>query len=107
MGKNLNLHRHLHLGLAPFLVLLASGCTHEKPNFIYMADMVYSPAYKAQKMGSMMRPVAGTVQRDFQTYHFPTDPNDFSGGGYKNPIRPTHAVLERGQALFNTYCIVC
>ena len=84
-----------------------AGCTHEKPNFIYMADMVYSPAYKAQKEGGMMRPVAGTVPRDFQSYHFPTDANDFSGGGYKNPIRRTKAAMARGQFLFNTYCIVC
>jgi mono/diheme cytochrome c family protein len=93
--------------LIPLLFLLLAGCTHEKPNFIYMPDMVYSPAFKAQKIGSMMMPVAGTVPRDFQSYHFPTDPNDFSGGGYKNPIRPTKTVLERGQFMFNTYCIEC
>jgi mono/diheme cytochrome c family protein len=96
---------------ALFLVLATAltACTHDKPNFIYMPDMVYSPAYKAQKQGehSMLPPVPGTVPRDFQAYRFPTDPKDFSGGGYKNPIRRTKAVLGRGQFLFNTYCIVC
>src|SRR3954464_12051710 len=89
--------------IAAFVAILLTGCTHEKPNFIYMPDMVYIPAFKAQKEGSMMRPVPGTVPRDFQPYHFPKDPNDFSGGGYHNPLKRTHAVLARGQALFNTY----
>lgn len=101
------MHLKLNLILSPVLVLFLSSCTHEKPNFIYMADMVYSPAYKAQKMGSMMKPVAGTVPRDFQSHRFPTDPKDFSGGGYKNPVPRTQAVMHRGQMLFNTYCIVC
>ncbi len=84
-----------------------SSCNHEKPKFIYMPDMVYSPAFKAQKEGGMMKPVAGTVPRDFQSYQFPSDPNDRSGGGHKNPLSRTKPVLARGQALFNTYCIVC
>jgi hypothetical protein len=93
-------------GLA-LAVALATSCTHKEPNFIYMPDMVYSPAFKAQKEGAMRKPVPGTVPRDFQRYHFPTSPTDFSGGGYRNPIPRTKATLARGQALFNTYCIVC
>lgn len=83
-----------------------SGCEHSKPNFIYMPDMVYSPAFKAQKQGSMMMPVKGTVPRDFVPYAYAQNP-EAAGRELRNPLRPTAAVLARGQTMFNIYCIVC
>lgn len=82
-----------------------TACQHEEPNVIYMPDMVYTPALKAQKEGSMRMPVKGTVPRDFEPYHY-TDV-ETAGKELKNPLRPTKQVLVRGQAVFNTYCIVC
>ncbi len=83
-----------------------AGCKHEKPNYIYMPDMVYSPALKAQKEGSMRMPVQGTVPRDFVPYPYKNDP-DAAGRELKNPLRPTQAVLERGQQVFNITCRAC
>lgn len=88
------------------LTLVLSGCLHEKPNFIYMPDMVYSPAFKAQKEGSMRMPVAGTIPRGYVPYPYAKDP-ELAGKMLVNPLRPTGAVMARGQMLFNTYCIVC
>ncbi len=85
-----------------------SACTHEKPNFIYMPDMVYSPAIKAQSEGSMLPPPKGTVPHDFVKYSYAhEDKAEVVGVNNKNPLRPTLKVLHRGQTLFNTYCIVC
>ena len=82
------------------------GCRHEQPNVIYMPDMVYSPAYKAQSEGSMRMPVKGTVPRNFESYPYFDNPEE-AGRALKNPLKPTESVLKRGQHLFNTYCIVC
>jgi mono/diheme cytochrome c family protein len=87
------------------LALGLSGCKHEEPNTIYMPDMVYTPALKAQKEGSMRLPVKGTVPRDFEPYHY-TDV-EAAGKGLKNPLQPTMTVLNRGKSIYNTYCIVC
>jgi mono/diheme cytochrome c family protein len=85
-----------------------AACTHEKPNFIYMPDMVYSPAIKAQSEGSMRSPVKGTVPRDFEIYPHPHEAKaEEVGKEFHNPLKATKSVLARGQALFNVYCIVC
>jgi len=99
------LKRFCSLSLA-FLSLGLSACRHEEPGTVYMPDMVYSPAYKAQKEGSMIPPVKGTIPRDFATYTYVNDP-DAAGRELKNPLKPTRVVLKRGEHLYNTYCIVC
>ncbi len=88
------------------ILAAVSSCRHEEPNFIYMPDMVYSPAIKAQSLGSMRPPVKGTIPRDFEPYHYADNP-DLAGKELRNPLKPTHEVLERGQAVYNTYCIAC
>jgi hypothetical protein len=69
-----------------------------------MPDMVYSPAIKPQT-GFMRVPVPGTVDRDQEIYHY-LSPEE-AGAHLKNPLPVNRAVLLRGQAEFNTYCIVC
>ena len=71
-----------------------------------MPSMVFSPAIKAQELGSMRPPVAGTVPRGFQPYQFANDP-DAAGRELKNPLRRTTDVLARGKVMFETYCMVC
>ncbi len=88
------------------LMLGGVACRHSEPNVIYMPDMVYSPAFKAQKEGSMKMPVPGTVSRDFQSYPFSNDP-EAAGKNLKNPLKPTAANLARGEHVYKTYCIVC
>lgn len=86
--------------------LSLAGCTYEKPRVIYMPDMVYSPAIKAQQEGSMRMPVQGTIPRSFESYAYAKDP-EAAGKNLKNPLRPTQDVFMRGQHVFKTYCAVC
>lgn len=92
-------------GLSALLAL--SSCKHEKPNFIYMPDMYYSPALKAQEEGAMRMPVKGTVPRGFVPYDFAVENNEELGKKLINPLPRTKTALLRGQKIFNTYCIVC
>ncbi len=94
----------IYLGL--LLVMSGISCRHEDPNVIYMPDMVYSPALKAQQPGTMIPPVKGTVPRDFTPYPYPRDP-ELAGKNLKNVLQPTLTVLKRGQSIYNVYCIVC
>ncbi|CAM6053625.1 unnamed protein product [Sphagnum tenellum] len=82
------------------------ACRHEQPNVIYMPDMVYSPAIKAQKQGSMRMPVPGTVERNFESYPYPNDP-ELAGKELKNPLLPAASNLKRGKHIYESYCIVC
>ena len=86
--------------------LSLSGCKSESLGWTYMPDMSYSPAIKAQKIGSMRPPVANTIPRGFKPYPYHFLPEE-AGKKLHNPLPRTKAVLARGQALFNVYCIVC
>lgn len=98
----------LLLASAAVLFLAVTGCgTHSKNNFIYMPDMVWSPSIKAQEEGSMRPPVKGTVPRDFQSYPAAYIQDPELSRELKNPLRTTQQTLTRGQAMYNTYCIVC
>lgn len=92
---------------AGVLLLAFSGCTHEKPNMIFMPDMVYSPAVKAQEQGALRAPPAGTVPRGGLTAMRFAREDDEGGKELTNPFPRTRENLQRGQAVFNVYCIVC
>ena len=85
-----------------------TGCTvqHSKPNTIYMPDMVYSPAFKAQEEGFQKPPVKGTIPRGYQPYAYAANMEQ-AGKELKNPLHRTEQVLARGKDRYNTYCIVC
>lgn len=82
-----------------------SACgRHEKPNFTYMPDMAYSPAYKAQK--ALPRPpVQGTVPRGYVPYRLTS--HEEAGKVLMNPLPMSRAVLVRGQTIFESYCMAC
>lgn len=92
--------------LSVLAALGSSGCRHELPNVIYMPDMVYSPAIKAQQAEGVRLPVPGTVSRDFNPYPYAKDA-EAAGRELKNPLKAVKSVLNRGQHVYNTYCIVC
>jgi len=97
--------KRIGLGLLAVGVGLSmNGCRHEKPNVIYMPDMVYSPARKAQK-DAMWVPVAGTVSRDYEPY--PYKDIEVAGKELKNPLKPTAEGLARGKEQFRINCAVC
>jgi mono/diheme cytochrome c family protein len=106
LAPKLRRRRSIQLSLIGLVIVAATGCRHEKPNVIYMPDMVYGPAIKAQEIGSMMMPVSGTVERNFEAYHY-ADDMELAGKELKNPLKPTLAVLNRGKHIYETYCIVC
>lgn len=87
-------------------LLGAAGCKRSQPQFVYMPDMAYSAAVKAQEPGSLRVPVKGTVPRDFQGYRWPSDQAAASRENL-NPLPRTREVLARGKHIYNTYCIVC
>jgi len=90
------------------MMVVFAACVHEEPNVIYMPDMVYGPAIKAQKVGSMRMPVEGTIPRNWTPYPY----DKFSGGeqagkDFKNPLQPSTKNLARGKHVFETFCTVC
>jgi mono/diheme cytochrome c family protein len=103
--------------LVPFvlaLLTLVTGCDSGKPATEYMPDMYESTSFKAQKEdpfskdGSSLRvPPEGTIPRGYEPYHFAADQGDEAGKVMKNPLPRTKAIMERGQKMFDTYCIVC
>lgn len=89
-----------------FVLAFGAGCSnHSQPNFVYMPDMAYSPALKAQEEG-MRPPPPGTIPVGFSG--MPSDMTmEEAGVKYKNPLEPTELVLKRGRQQFNTYCVAC
>jgi len=100
----MNTRKHLTV-IAALLAFTWVGCKHEKPSVTFMPDMAFTPGIKAQAPGSMRPPVKGTVPREHQSY--PYRDVLIAGKELSNPLRPTLTVLERGQKVYNTYCIVC
>jgi hypothetical protein len=89
--------------LVSFSIVLG-GCLHEKPTVVYMPDMVYSPALKAQS-GGMRVPPANTIPRNYVPYHY-EEPEE-AGKELKNPLLPNKSVIMRGKNMFSVYCSVC
>lgn len=77
---------------------------HKEPNFTYMPDMAFSPAYKAQK--ALPRPpVPGTIPRGYVPYRLTS--HEEAGTALMNPLPMSRAILVRGQTIFNSYCLAC
>lgn len=95
-------------------IVALSGCTKSTPDWEYMPDMYESTSFKAQKEdphskdGAAARiPPDGTVPRGYQPYHYAVAEGDKAGKELKNILPRTKMTMERGQKIFNTYCIVC
>ncbi len=89
------------LGLA---ALSACG-QRSTPRFVYMPDMAYSPALKAQEPG-VQPPVKGTIPTNYRGLA-PSLTLEDAGKTLKNPLERTATVMARGQNRFQTYCLVC
>lgn len=97
------------VGLVSLGVLGLGPCKHSQPNAVFMPDMVYSPAIKAQEEGNRLPP-QGTVPQGYQAFAYPSQAasvNEAAGRELKNPLKPTPEVLARGKAVFDTYCMAC
>ena len=85
-------------------------------NLEWPTQMQYSPAYGSQSPnpvfpGGMTQqpPVAGTIPRGHQPFHFGPGPEEAARAGVelKNPFEPTEEHLTRGQQVYSSYCAVC
>src|SRR5215471_19545852 len=91
------------------------GARSPQPGYEYMPDMVRDPAYKAFAPNpvtrdglTMQRPVAGTIARDYEPFHYGAGENEAARAGSElhNPYRASEQIQE-GKALYETYCSVC
>jgi mono/diheme cytochrome c family protein len=99
------------------LVLVSWGCgaRSQQRAYEYMPDMVRDPAYKAFAPNpvtrdglTMERPVAGTIARDYQPFHYGAGEQEASRAGseLQNPYGAIDQTQD-GKALYETYCAVC
>jgi mono/diheme cytochrome c family protein len=81
-----------------------------------MPDMARGPAYKAYAPNpvtrdglTLQRPVAGTIARGYQTFHYGPGEDEAARAGreLQNPYHATPQILKDGQYLFQNYCQVC
>ncbi|MBI3909890.1 MAG: cytochrome c [Armatimonadetes bacterium] len=87
-----------------------------KPNWALPTQMATSPAYKAQSsnpvfvnQATMQTPVEGTLPRGAHAFHYAQTDADRKQAGKElaNPFQPTPETLQRGQRVFQTFCLVC
>lgn len=85
-------------------------------NLEWPTQMQYSAAYRSQTANPVLPnsmteqpPVAGTIPRGFQPFHYGADATeaDRAGRDLKNPFEPTTENLARGQYVFTNHCAVC
>ena len=85
-------------------------------NHEWPTQMQYSPAFRSQTSNPVLPynmtqqpPVAGTVPRGFQPFHYGPEPAEAERAGrdLKNPFQPTAENLARGQYIFSNYCVAC
>jgi mono/diheme cytochrome c family protein len=107
--------RIIFISLAVFIAsAFQIACDKTSPDREYMPDMYESTSLKAQKEdpnskdGAAARvPPEGTVPRGFAPYHYGPQDTEKAGKELHNPLMPTKMNVDRGQKVFNTYCIVC
>ncbi len=113
----------LNVLLAAILVaLLAANWfgarDYRKPNYLLLPNMVHNPRYNAFSPNAnfadgktLQLPPAGTIPRGTQPLSYKATPEDALRAGVelKSPIPETEAAaaLERGNVLFNRFCLPC
>jgi mono/diheme cytochrome c family protein len=100
----------------PSIIAFGCGATSSSRSYEYMPDMVRDPAYKAYAPNPATRdgltlrlPVAGTIARGYQPFHYGPGEDEATRAGHdlNNPYRAGSQTLEEGKALYETYCAVC
>lgn len=102
---------------AAVALALAACQPGDKPGPEYMPDMARGPAYKAFAPNeatrdgiTLQRPVAGTIARGAHPFHYGKGDAEAERAGREltNPFHQDDQVaVEKGKALFETYCLVC
>lgn len=87
-----------------------------QPNWILPTQMAQSPAYKAQSWNpvlpnhmTLQPPVEGTLSRDAHPFPYGKTEAERKRAGVelKNPFTPNPENLQRGQKIYETFCVVC
>ncbi len=115
-------HSRISLTLAALIVLTAVvnyalQPDYARPNWDFMPDMQYSPAYGAYSHNpnfsdgkTLQQPVAGTLARGERSLHYQATPEDARRAGRElvNPINDDDKTsLDRGAHVYRIFCIVC
>jgi mono/diheme cytochrome c family protein len=95
--------------------LLFSCKNDKKPNYQFFPNMYESVAYetysesdafKGGKEGQL--PAQGSIKRGFEVYDLPNTPAGYEASkGMSSPLDSSAVNLEKGEELFNIYCISC
>ncbi len=86
-----------------FLLMLLTGCDRTKPPIQFFPDMKNQKSVRPQ--AQFREPPENTVPRNARSYAF-ADPEE-AGKKLKNPLTPTADTLNRGQFMYNAYCLPC
>ncbi len=87
-----------------------------RPNWVLPTQMAQSPAYKSQSWNPVLAnhmtlqpPVEGTLARDAHPFPYGKTEAERKRAGVelKNPFAPTPENLQRGQWIYETFCLVC
>jgi mono/diheme cytochrome c family protein len=101
------------IALAPILAACQPG---EEPGAEYIEDMARGPAYKAfaPNQGTrngitLQRPVPGTIARGYHPFHYTRGDAEGERAGREltDPFHSDPPTLDKGKALYETYCLVC
>jgi mono/diheme cytochrome c family protein len=108
----------LKLTIALAFIISLSSCWSDKtkPNYQYMPDMYKSVGYNTYSVNpnyengmTTQLPVDGVIARGQIPYDYPNTNEGYNDAklNSKNPLKVTEKNLERGEDLFNIYCMVC
>jgi mono/diheme cytochrome c family protein len=100
------------------LLWLVSSCDYNRntTGWQYFDDMAKSPAYETYTPNpnfpdgkTMQPPVPGTIPREMIPYPYEKTDEDrlAAASTLQNPLESSAAALERGQKMYEIYCMIC
>lgn len=100
------------------LVIFLFACekNHKLPGYQVnmLTDMVESVPYDGYSSNpvykngvTLQKPVEGTIPRGYVPFHYTLKDAELAGRELLNPIKATKQNLERGQFMYDTFCLQC
>ena len=105
-------------GIFSIILLLMAAChkDNNNPGYVYLPDMDVSRAYDTYSDNPVFKdgitlqpPVEGTIARGIIPYPYEKDDADLLQAGKTifNPMEYTEENKERGEVLYNRFCVHC
>lgn len=118
MSSELKKNNNLLILFVSVSCMLLSGCDRDNnnPGYNYFPDMTDSRAYESfsenpnfGNNSTLRKPVEGTVPRGYIPLPYTKDLADRTKAGkeLKNPLEIDEQTLERGEVLYNRFCLQC